>query len=102
MSGPSASLISRVDDIDVDTTRGCIVRGGREVPLKPKAFRVLVHLLKERDRLVAKEELMDLFWTGTAVTDDALTQCIVRLRRALGDDPRNPAYLKTVPKMGYR
>lgn len=95
-------LIYRIDDIQVDTARGCIVRAGYEVAIKPKAFRVLVHLLKERDRLVTKEELLDLFWSGTAVTDDALTQCIARLRRALSDDPRNPTYLKTVPRMGYR
>ena len=45
---------------------------------------------------------MDLFWTGTAATDDALTQCIARQRRALGEDKRNPAYLKTVSRIGYR
>lgn len=85
----------------MDIARGRIVRGGLEVPLKPKAFRLLVHLLQERDRLVYKEELIGLFWTETAVTD-ALAQCIARLRRALGDDPRKPVYLKTVPRMGYR
>ena len=102
MLGPPDLLIYRVNNLDVDSGRGCILRDGQEVPLKPKAFRVLVHLLKERHRLVSKEELLELFWTDTAVTDEALTQCIARLRRVLGDDPKNPTYLKTIPRMGYR
>lgn len=95
----SEPLIYRVGDLDVDTVRGCITCYGREVPLKPKAFRLLVFLLQERHRLVSKEELTRLFWTDTAVTDDALTQCIARVRRALGDQS---GHLKTVPRMGYR
>lgn len=102
MSEQARPLIYRVDDIEIDTVRACVARDGQEVPLKPKAFRVLVHLLDNRHRLVTKQELLDLFWTGTAVTDDAVNQCIARLRRALGDDPRQPAYLRTVPRMGYR
>ena len=98
-SGPS---IYRIDDIEVDAIRAVVSRGGVEVPLQPKAFRVLVHFLQNPDRLIAKEELLDLFWKDTAVTDDALTQCIAYVRRALGDTHRNPAYLKTVPRMGYR
>lgn len=79
-----------------------LVRNGEELHLKPKAFRLLLHLIQERDRLVTKEELMELFWKDTAVTDDALTQCVAEVRRALGDTPRNSLYLKTVPRMGYR
>ena len=98
-SGPS---IYRIDDIEVDAIRAVVNRGGVEIPLQPKAFRVLVHFLQNPDRLIAKEELLDLFWKDTAVTDDALTQCIAYVRRALGDTHRNPTYLKTVPRMGYR
>ena len=102
MTWPPESLIYRVNNLEVDTGRGCILRDGQEVPLNPKVLRVLVHLLKERHRLVTKEELLELFWTDTAVTDDALTQCVAKLRRVLGDDPKNPAYIKTVPRIGYR
>ena len=92
----------RIGDVTVDLTGARILRNGQEIPIKPQVFRVLVHLLRERNRLVTKEELIQLFWTDTAVSDEALTQCIARLRRALGDDPKNPTYLKTVPRMGYR
>lgn len=95
-------VIYRVDHIEVDSTKACLRAHGQEVHLKPKTFRILLHLIVHHDRLVAKEEIMDLFWKDTAVTDDALTQCIGELRRALGDNSRNPTYLKTVPRMGYR
>ena len=95
-------MIYRIDSLDIDTVRGCVLRDGQEVPLNAKAFRVLVHFLQERNRLVTKEELLELFWTGTAVSDDAITQCIARLRRVLGDDRRESVYLKTVPRRGYR
>ncbi len=98
----SEALIYLIGDLRVDLTQARILRNDEEIPLNPKAFRVLVHLLKERNRLVSKEELLALYWPDTAVSDEALTQCIARLRRALGDDPRNPTFLKTVPRMGYR
>src|SRR5216684_4464865 len=88
--------------MEVDVSRGCLRRDGEEIRLKPKSFRLLVHLIQQRDRLVTKGEIMDLLWKDTAVTDDALTQCIVEVRRALGDNPREPVYLKTIPRMGFR
>src|SRR5258708_38207404 len=88
--------------MEVDVLRGCLRRDSQEIRLKPKPFRLLVHLIQQRDRLVTKGEIMDLLWKDTAVTDDALTQWIVEVRRALGDNPRDPVYLKTVPRMGFR
>ena len=58
--------------------------------------------MTRRNELVAKEELAANFWHDTAVTDNALVQCIADIRRALGDDPRHPRFVKTVPRVGYR
>ncbi len=102
LTSSSDVSVYRIGDLSVDITGARILRNGQEIPIKPKAFRVLVHLLRERHRLVTKEELIELFWTDTAVSDEALTQCIARIRRALDDDPKNPTYLKTIPRMGYR
>jgi DNA-binding winged helix-turn-helix (wHTH) protein len=102
VSTASEPLIYRLDQIEVDPSRGCVRRAGREVHIKPKSFHILVYFLTQRDRLVTKEELMAQFWKDTVVTDDALTQCIGEVRRALGDNSRDPVYLKTVPKRGYR
>jgi DNA-binding winged helix-turn-helix (wHTH) protein/tetratricopeptide (TPR) repeat protein len=100
-STPGAPIY-RIDDIEIDVTRRCVRRSGNEVHLRPKTFQLLIHLIQHRDRLVTREELMDLFWKDTVVTDDSLAQCVSDLRRALGDSARDPQYVKTVPKTGYR
>jgi tetratricopeptide (TPR) repeat protein/DNA-binding winged helix-turn-helix (wHTH) protein len=101
MSG-SGNSIYRLGDVVVDTTQGCLKRDGQEQYLRPKTFQVLVYLIEHRERLVTKEELMENLWPETAVTDDALVQCIVDIRKALGDDSRQPKFVKTLPKVGYR
>ena len=70
--------------------------------MRPKSFQVLVYLIERRPSLVTKEELIENLWPDTAVTDDAVVQCIIDARKALGDDSRNPRFVKTVPKVGYR
>jgi DNA-binding winged helix-turn-helix (wHTH) protein len=88
--------------IELDASQGCIKINGREQYLRQKAFQLLLYLLEHRDRLVTKEELIENIWEGTAVTDDALVQLVKEVRRSLGDDPRQPQFIKTVPKVGYR
>lgn len=70
--------------------------------LQPRPGRLLAYLLKKRDRLVSKEELMDHIWRGTVVQDQSIFQCVNQLRRALGDLPRTPLYIRTVSKRGYQ
>lgn len=67
-----------------------------------KTFQVLLYLLEQRERLVTKDELIESIWQNTAVTDNALVQCVVDIRKALGDDSRHPRLIKTVSKVGYR
>ena len=88
-------------DVEVDASRGLIRRDGREQHLRQQTLKVLLYLIKHRERGVGKEELLREIWNGTAVTDDALVQCIGDIRRALGDDPRRPRFIKTIPKVGY-
>lgn len=97
-----AHPIYRVGEIEVDPTRGCLRRQGQEQNLRQKTFQLLLYLLEQRGRLVTKEELMAHAWPDTAVTDDALVQCIGDIRRLFGDDPKQPRFIKTVPKAGYR
>src|SRR6266849_4262479 len=86
-------------DFTLDLDRGCLVRGGEEVKLRPKVFEALKYLVLNNNRLVTKDELIKALWTDSFVTDDSLVQCLVELRRGLGDEA--PACLKTVPKRGY-
>jgi tetratricopeptide (TPR) repeat protein len=98
----SSKQIFRFGDVEVDRSQGCIRRGGKEVHLRPQTFQVLTYLLENRERLVTKDELMESIWKETAVTDDALVQCVMDIRRAIGDDSRPHQFIKTLPKVGYR
>jgi TolB-like protein/DNA-binding winged helix-turn-helix (wHTH) protein len=73
-----------------------------EVKLEPKVMRVLVFLAKHPQRVVKRGELEAAVWKGMVVTDDAVTNTVIKLRRALGDDARNPRYVETIAKSGYR
>jgi tetratricopeptide (TPR) repeat protein/DNA-binding winged helix-turn-helix (wHTH) protein/TolB-like protein len=94
--------IYRSTDFEIDPALASLSLRGNPVHLRPKTFQVLLYLVEHRDRLITKEELIERLWAGIAVTDDAVVQCIVDLRRALGDDPRRPKWIKTIPKIGYR
>src|SRR3989442_4348957 len=96
------NVVYRFRDVDVASSGGCIRLGQQEPHLRQQAFQVLVSLLERHERLVTKEELMDRVWKDTAVTDDVLVQCVMDIRKAIGDDSRNPRFVRTIPKVGYR
>jgi tetratricopeptide (TPR) repeat protein/DNA-binding winged helix-turn-helix (wHTH) protein len=102
MSSVPAPLTYRFDDIELDTMRSCLRRGGQEIHLRAKTFQILVYLVANRERVISKEELLEQFWKDTAISEDVLAHSIAELRRALGDNSKEPLYLKTVPKRGYR
>ena len=89
-------------DVEVDLAQGCVRRSGKELHLRQQTFQVMIYLLENRNRVVTKDELLQEIWKETAVTDDALVQCVMDIRRAIGDDPRHPHFIKTLPKVGYR
>lgn len=94
--------IYRLDGIEIDAARVCLKRDGQERHLRQQAFQVLIYLLEQRERLITKDELIEHVWRDTAVTDNALEQCLAEIRRVLGDDSRHPRFIKTVPRAGYR
>ena len=77
-------------------------QGEQELLVPSKAFVVLRYLVEHAGQLVTKAELFDALWPGTAVSDGALTFCIVELRKALGDDAKAPRFIETVHRRGYR
>ena len=79
-----------------------VSRGDEVVNLTPKAFDTLLVLIRNRHRLVRKDELMSAVWADSFVSEDSLTQNITALRRALGDDSHQPEYISTIPRRGYR
>ena len=85
----------------LDATEG-LRRGTQEVRLTPKSLAVLVYLAERAGRTVSKDELFAAIWSETAVTDSALATCIQEIRRALDDDARQPRFLETIHRRGYR
>jgi len=79
--------------------RGCLLKSGSEIKLRPKLYEALNFLVKNPGRLIAKQELIDAIWPDSFVTDDSLVQCVIELRRALADHDQQ--LLKTVPRRGY-
>jgi Tol biopolymer transport system component/DNA-binding winged helix-turn-helix (wHTH) protein len=89
-------------DVEVREREFCIVKAGEVLPVEPKAFRVLLFLLRNPHRLITKDELLDAVWNDCAVSENSLTRSIALLRRLLGDDTHEPRYIATVPTVGYR
>ncbi len=76
----------------------CCLRGTESLRLRPRTYDVLLHLARNAGRLISKQELMDVVWKDVAVTDDSLVQCLMEIRRALGDDED---VIETVRGRGY-
>ena len=97
-----ADRIHHFGPFALDLDREELRHGERIVDLMPKDYAVLVYLVAHRDRLVVKEELLEAVWPETHVEEGSLARAIANLRRALGDDPREPRYIRTAPRRGYR
>jgi TolB-like protein/DNA-binding winged helix-turn-helix (wHTH) protein/Tfp pilus assembly protein PilF len=89
-------------DWTVDPARGRLTRGDEERRIEPKAMTVLVCLAQQAGQVVSREALEEQAWAGVVVGYDSLASAIIKLRKALGDNAKNPAYIETVPKRGYR
>jgi DNA-binding winged helix-turn-helix (wHTH) protein len=92
----------RFGEFVVSPARRHLLRGGREVPLVPRYFDLLVLLLERRNEAVHRRDIFDTVWSDVVVSDGALSQAVRTLRRALGDDPREPAFIRTISRHGYR
>src|SRR5262245_53830771 len=77
-------------------------RGAERVRLEPKGMELLVLLASHPGEPVTRDQLLSAVWPGVLVGDDALTQAVTKLRKALGDDARSPSYIETISKRGYR
>jgi TolB-like protein/DNA-binding winged helix-turn-helix (wHTH) protein len=79
-----------------------LISAREPVAVEPKAFRVLLFLLRNPGRLIRKDEIVNAVWDDCSVSDNSLTRSIATLRRLLCDDSRYPRYIATVPTIGYR
>jgi DNA-binding response OmpR family regulator len=91
----------------LDTINQCLWRRGEageeeRVLLTPKAFSVLRYLVEHAGRLVTQDELLDAVWPDTFVQPEVLKYQIADIRGKLGDDPKNPLFIETLPRRGYQ
>ena len=94
--------IYKFADCAIDADRRELTRAGDAVTMQPKAFELLLFLVRNRHRAVDKDELQDALWPRSIVTETALTRCVMKARRAVGDDADKQAIIKTVHGHGYR
>ena len=92
----------RFSDFTLSPRRRLLLRDGREVPLIPRYFDLLVLLVERRHEAVHRRDIFDRVWTDVIVSDSALSQAVRTLRRTLGDDSREPRFIRTVARHGYR
>ena len=90
------------DDFSLEVRERRLLRGGEVVRLSPKAYDVLVALVRQRGHLVTKAELLARLWPGSFVEEGSLNVYVSALRKALGEDARRPTYIETVARSGYR
>ena len=95
------SPIYRFGDREVDTRLRQIKAGGELLEAQPKAFDLLVYLLENRNRVVDKGELLEQLWSGTVVSDSALTQIVRKARSLAGDDGDRQAVIRTIQRRGF-
>jgi TolB-like protein/DNA-binding winged helix-turn-helix (wHTH) protein/lipoprotein NlpI len=99
MPEPRAEKIHLFADFTLDLARGCLLSGDRLVHLRPQAYEVLRYLAENRGKLICKDKLIETVWQRRAVTDDALVQCLIEVRNALGQEGK--LYVRNVRGRGY-
>jgi TolB-like protein/DNA-binding winged helix-turn-helix (wHTH) protein/Flp pilus assembly protein TadD len=94
----------RFGPFELDSNSGELYRDGSVVPIAPQPFRLLARLASRPGELVTREELRQIVWGDATFVDfeRGLNFCVLQARTALGDDARQPSYIETLPRRGYR
>lgn len=94
--------IYNLNDLEIDEVRGEVRRAGEPVVLRAKPLRLLLYLLRHRDRVISKQELFEHVWAGVVVSDAALASALADLRKAVGDEGKAQRLIATRRGRGYR
>ena len=92
----------RFADFEIDLARQEMRHTGAIVHVEPQVFDLLVHLIRNRDRIVSKDELFEAIWQGRIVSEATLSSRISAARRALGDSGNDQSFIRTLHKRGFR
>jgi DNA-binding winged helix-turn-helix (wHTH) protein len=86
----------------LDEPQRCLLRDGCAIALEPKVFDLLLYLIRNRDRVVGRDELLASIWPGVYVSDAALATCVKRARRAVADEDPEQRIIQTIHRRGFR
>src|SRR6476659_4973210 len=92
----------RIGDWCVNPISGDISRDGQTVHLEARTMRLLMYLAGRAGEVVSIDDLLNHVWSGVSVSTDSVYQAVASLRRVLDDDRKQPTYIATVPRLGYR
>ena len=95
-------LSFRLDTVNKCLWRSCDTGVDERILLTPKVFAILSYLVEHAGRLVTHDELLEAVWPETVVEAQAVKRYVLAVRSALGDSPKNPLFIETIPKHGYR
>ncbi|MEM7493412.1 MAG: tetratricopeptide repeat protein [Pseudomonadota bacterium] len=95
-------MIYQFQDYEFNENSRTLHKNGKPVHLQPKPFEILRFLISNRDRVVSKDELHENLWGNIHLSETALTRCIMKARRAVGDDTTTPSIIRTVHGHGYQ
>jgi TolB-like protein/DNA-binding winged helix-turn-helix (wHTH) protein len=98
----SSRTVLRIGDWRVDPVSGVMARNGEPARMELRTMRLLECLAEHAGETVSIDELLNRVWPEVTVSPDSVYQAVATLRRTLGDDPKNPVYIATVPRLGYR
>lgn len=98
----SSPLRLRFEGFELDEANARLLHNGQAVPLAPKPFALLCELVRRQGELCTKQALLDKVWGHQFVSDSVLKTAISDLRTVLGDDPKNPRFIETASRRGYR
>jgi DNA-binding winged helix-turn-helix (wHTH) protein len=101
---PLGSAVPRYhfSEFTLSPRRRMLLRNGQEQPLIPRYFDLLVFLIERRGEAVHRRDIHDRIWHDVIVSDSALSQAVRTIRRVLGDDSREPRFVRTISRHGYR
>src|SRR5215468_6108811 len=98
----ASKLLYLFDNYSLDTDRREIRHGTAVVPVEPQVFDLLEHLIRHRDRIVSKDDLIASIWQGRIVSESAISTQINAARCAIADSGEQQRLIKTIPRKGLR
>ena len=95
-------MIYSFQSYTLDIGRHELRRGAEQIAVEPQVFNLLLYLIRNRDRVVSKDELISTVWNGRAISDSALSSRITAARQAVGDSGELQQFIRTVARKGFR